>query len=57
MKNKDSKAAPNGSKDDKKDDKDASNEAAKGRKPNFFERKRFVNYEPNASNSDEDDPK
>ena len=43
---KDSKAA-DGAKEDgsKKDEKDTGNE--KGRKANFFERKRFVNYEPN----------
>ena len=43
--------APNGAA--KKDDKDAGIDPAKGRKPNFFERKRFLNYEKTSDSGDE----
>lgn len=58
QKNRDSKAvAPaNGAKEDgfKKDDKDTGEKNDKGRKANFFERKRFVNYENNSYSDDDD---
>lgn len=59
-KNGDSKAGapPNGAKDEsKKDDKDTGEKNEKGRKPNFFERKRFVNYENNSYSDDENNGK
>lgn len=51
LKSKDSK---NGSKDDK-DNKDSAdnNDFKKDRKPNFFERKRFLNYEKNEDSDDD----
>lgn len=45
-KNKEAEAAKKGS--DKDADKSLDN--GKGRKPNFFERKRFLNYENNEDN-------
>lgn len=57
QKNRDSKAASapaaNPADVSKKDDKDTGEKNDKGRKANFFERKRFVNYEE-TSKSDED---
>lgn len=49
------KEAKNGKNDaTKKDDKDAPGQnGEKGRKPNFFERKRFLNYEKNSDTDDE----
>ena len=47
--------APNGSKDDgaKKNNNDTSQDNGKGRKPNFFERNRFLNYEKTPDSDDE----
>lgn len=38
---------------DKKEDKKAEEAKPAGRKPNFFERKRFVDYEKNSDSGDE----
>ena len=55
QKNRDSKIS--GKDESKKDDKDTGAKNDKGRKPNFFERKRFVNYEETALSDDEKDGK
>ena len=38
---------------DKNEDKKAEDSKPAGRKPNFFERKRFVDYEKNSESGDE----
>ena len=37
----------------KKDEQNTSTDQGKGRKPNFFERKRFLNYEKTSDSGDE----
>lgn len=54
QKNRDSKAG--GKDESKKEDKDTGAKNEKGRKPNFFERKRFVEYENTPYSDDEDKP-